>query len=186
VRLHRSSVFHTLRNLAQCSHFTDCAAATQLPIRVAPSPGRRFSTTAAAGVWPARAPIPLTGSALEATNAFANAASNNPPVEGSWSRVLRSSTGASKAAPAMPKAASTAAWMRKRREFMLNLRCALNVGQSCDVKFRYRQRRASRIRLKGVSAARRKCVKPALRNTSESRASPACAPSTRVPPSEIA
>src|SRR5690606_41939455 len=48
------------------------------------------------------------------------------------------------------------------------------------------QRRASKIRLNGVSAARRKCVKPALRNTSASRASPACAPSTRWPPSEIA
>jgi len=48
------------------------------------------------------------------------------------------------------------------------------------------QRRASRIRLKGVSAARRKRVNPALRNTSASRASPACAPRTRFPPSEMA
>ena len=48
------------------------------------------------------------------------------------------------------------------------------------------QRRASRIRLNGVSAARRKCVKPALRKTSASRACPACAPSTSWPPSEIA
>jgi hypothetical protein len=46
-------------------------------------------------------------------------------------------------------------------------------------------RRASRIRLKGVSAARRKCVNPALRNTSARRASPACAPRTSLPPSEI-
>ena len=37
-----------------------------------------------------------------------------------------------------------------------------------------------------VSAARRKRAKPALRNTSASRASPACAPSTVQPPSEIA
>jgi hypothetical protein len=47
-------------------------------------------------------------------------------------------------------------------------------------------RRASRIRLNGVSAARRKCVNPAVRNTSARRASPACAPRTRCPPSEIA
>ncbi len=40
------------------------------------------------------------------------------------------------------------------------------------------QRRTSRIRLNGVSAARRKRVNPALRNTSVRRFSPACAPST--------
>jgi AraC-like DNA-binding protein len=33
------------------------------------------------------------------------------------------------------------------------------------------------MRLNGVAAARRKCVDPALRNTSARRASPACAPS---------
>jgi hypothetical protein len=48
------------------------------------------------------------------------------------------------------------------------------------------QSRASRIRLNGVSKARRKRVKPALRNTPASRASPACAPSTIRPPSETA
>src|SRR5690606_20475663 len=47
-------------------------------------------------------------------------------------------------------------------------------------------RRISRTRLNGVSTARRKCVKPALRKTSVRRASPACAPSTWRPPSEIA
>ena len=48
------------------------------------------------------------------------------------------------------------------------------------------QSRASRTRLNGVSKVRRNRVKPALRNTSASLASPACAPSTRWPPSEIA
>ena len=39
--------------------------------------------------------------------------------------------------------------------------------------------RASRIKLNGVSVARRNCVKPASSNTSRSRSSPACAPSAR-------
>lgn len=43
------------------------------------------------------------------------------------------------------------------------------------------QRRASRIRLNGVSVARRKRVKPASRTTSRSRFSPACAPSAARP-----
>lgn len=60
-------------------------------------------------------------------------------------------------------------------------------GTCCPApSLRSRQRRTSRIKLKGVSAARRKRVKPALRNTSARRASPACAPRTRSPPSEIA
>jgi hypothetical protein len=47
-------------------------------------------------------------------------------------------------------------------------------------------RRTSQIRLNGVSAAFRKCVNPALRNTSASRRGPACAPKTSPPPSDIA
>lgn len=48
------------------------------------------------------------------------------------------------------------------------------------------QRRASRIRLNGVSVARRNCVKPLVFAISASRPSPAWAPSTCVPFSEIA
>ena len=48
------------------------------------------------------------------------------------------------------------------------------------------QARASRTRLKGVSAARRQWPKPASANTSASRASPAWAPSAWPPFSEIA
>jgi hypothetical protein len=50
----------------------------------------------------------------------------------------------------------------------------------------FAQRRTSKIRLKAVSAARRKRVKPALRTTSPRRFSPAWAPRTRLPPSEMA
>ena len=48
------------------------------------------------------------------------------------------------------------------------------------------QRRTSKIRLNGVCAACRKCEKPALRKTSARRFGPACAPSTSLPPSEMA
>lgn len=48
------------------------------------------------------------------------------------------------------------------------------------------QRRASRIRLNGVSVARRNCVKPLALAISSSLPCPACAPSTWVPFSEIA
>jgi hypothetical protein len=46
------------------------------------------------------------------------------------------------------------------------------------------KRRASRITLKGVSAARRKWVKPACANRLASRDSPAWAPNTSGPPSD--
>ncbi len=48
------------------------------------------------------------------------------------------------------------------------------------------QRRASRMRLNGVSVARRNWVKPLALAISSSLACPACAPSTCVPFSEIA
>jgi two-component system OmpR family sensor kinase len=48
------------------------------------------------------------------------------------------------------------------------------------------QARASSTRLNGLSAARRQWPKPASANTAASRCSPACAPSTSSPPSEIA
>jgi len=48
------------------------------------------------------------------------------------------------------------------------------------------QRRTSKIKLNGVSAAHLKCVNPALRKTSARRLGPACAPSTSLPPSDTA
>src|SRR6476619_2007634 len=46
-----------------------------------------------------------------------------------------------------------------------------------DLVDRFHYGFASKTRLNGVSAARRKCVKPPLVTTSRIRASPACAPS---------
>ena len=49
-----------------------------------------------------------------------------------------------------------------------------------------RHRLTPKMTLNGVSPARRKCVKSALRNSPARRASLACAPCTTLPPSKIA
>src|SRR5215831_12895345 len=53
------------------------------------------------------------------------------------------------------------------------------VGHSAPADMPHNQSLASRIRLNGVSAARRNRVSPPCWATSRSRASPACAPSPR-------
>jgi two-component system OmpR family sensor kinase len=63
---------------------------------------------------------------------------------------------------------------------------AAGGGARFTVELPDAQARASSTRLNGLSAARRQWPKPASANTAASRCSPACAPSTSSPPSEIA
>jgi two-component system OmpR family sensor kinase len=63
---------------------------------------------------------------------------------------------------------------------------AAGGGARFTVELPAAQARASSTRLNGLSAARRQWSKPASANTAARRSSPACAPSTSSPPSEIA